>query len=140
MKSSNSDIPALSTAAVGGVVSVSMGEGPYGFLSTIIGITLCLYLYAYAWEHEKNNKQQLAFASIFAFIASITVAPVIEHFEQKFHKQECMYYVTDLIGHSPSEECFKIKYEHSLVTEPQLAIVWVLCTLLVFSLQKFKHS
>ncbi|MFM5618377.1 hypothetical protein ACET7O_20850 [Aeromonas veronii] len=108
--SNNTDVPALSGAAVAGAVSIFMGGGSYGIISAITSMTLIFFLLTYALANADTKAKKLVFSMVFSlvtlpFLATINEAWLyLERSNYKFLNftwlggfgQEATTYVTDL--------------------------------------------
>ncbi|ENY5168534.1 TPA: hypothetical protein ACMDWL_004439 [Vibrio parahaemolyticus] len=141
------DMPAISAAAIAGAISVSMGSGPYGLLSAVIGISLVVFLYAYAWSTPKTTMHRHAFSSIYSFLFLLIFAPILEllaRFEIPLDCREYYFTSFDILQYQYGNElnpfCFKWIGYNSLVSENILIVIWLAMYVLVFTMQHYDSN
>ena len=137
-------MPAISAAAIAGAISVSMGSGPYGLLSAVIGFSLVVFLYAYAWSTPKTTMHRHAFSSIYSFLFLLIFAPILEslaRLEIPLGCEEYYFSSFDILqyqyGNELKESCFPWVGYNSLVPENILIAIWFAMYALVFTMQLY---
>jgi uncharacterized membrane protein YhaH (DUF805 family) len=76
--SSKTDIPALSTAATAGAISVFVTAGPFGITNLMISITLMITGLAYIARNTRDWLESLAFALVMSFITTPGIGFLME--------------------------------------------------------------
>ncbi|MGL6006093.1 hypothetical protein [Aeromonas sobria] len=76
--SKNTDVPALSGAAVAGSVSIFMGSGSYGVVSGITGLTLIFFLLTYSWSSADSTLRKIVFSMVFSLVSLPLIAFLVE--------------------------------------------------------------
>jgi hypothetical protein len=66
--------------AIAGVLAAVFAEGPYGALSAMIGVTLLVILHGYDEEENPRFLKRVAFAAVWGFCATLTLAVIAEYY------------------------------------------------------------
>lgn len=116
--SKNTDVPALSGAAIAGSVSIFMGDGAYGMVSAIVSVTLMAFIKTYAWNEADTKSKAVVYSMVFALASLPLIATIYEAF---FY---CAPYYRMIL----SSNCL-VEFGHqndTWVNDAHLAPFWVL--------------
>ncbi|PSU85242.1 hypothetical protein C0W42_21505 [Photobacterium kishitanii] len=110
-----SDLAALATAAVGGCISILVGDGTFSFVSSAIGLSLIIIILVYSWPSANDKDKRIAFCAVFALLTMVLYAPVLELLI--FHSIHDMTLIKSLENFNGGKE--------SLVSGNILFLVWI---------------
>ncbi|MGY3571620.1 hypothetical protein [Vibrio paucivorans] len=130
--SQNTDVPALSGAAIAGTVSVFMGSGSYGVISAIISLTLMVFLKTYSWHAADTKEKQVVYSMVFALVALPFVATILE----------AIFYCSPFIGMVWESSCLVEfgRQPGTWVTDTHIAFSWVAIFIIVFLVRRYQKA
>ncbi len=129
MPKSQVDAAALLAAAVAGALAVIFARGPLDPLSSVIGLTLLLVLFAYDREGYRTVFQSLAFSAVCGFCVML-IAVVVFRFIGG----------GPALGYGMSGPVGEVRAASSKIFEQRLPLTWLGATIILWAIDRARMS